>query len=358
MSARLARLRQVMAERQLDAMFITQPENRRYLSGFTGSAGYLLISAREALLATDFRYYEQVQRQSPEFALVRITDRFEDVLPQMVERVGAQRIGFESASVTFDQYQSWTGLTGECEWVATKEIVEELRTIKDAAEIAAIRRAVAIADEAIMHLAEVIRPGMTEREAAWELEAYMRTHGADETSFRIIVAAGPNGAMPHAVTSDRPIQAGEPIVMDLGAKVDGYCSDLTRTFCIGEPKDDLYLRVWHTVLQAQQAAEAGIRAGMSGVAADALARQVIADAGYGDNFGHGLGHGVGLAIHEKPRASRLSEAVLPAGSVLTIEPGIYLPGWGGVRIEDMAVITPDGVDVLTAAPKVPTVRGQ
>jgi len=348
---RLGHLRQALVERELDAILVSQPENMRYLSGFTGGEGYLLITDEDALLATDFRYYEQVEREAPAFRLAKITTKFESLLPQMVTEVGAHRVGFEGDHVTYERYQSWVKTVDNCEWISTKGIVEDLRMIKDESELAAIRRAVALADEAVVHIMEMIHPGMTEKQVSWELESYMRTHGADQVSFTIIVGAGPNGAMPHAVTTDRPIEPGEPIIMDLGAKVDGYCSDLTRTFCIGQPRDDKYLEVWSTVLAAQQAARKAMRAGMPGKEAHEIASKVIDDAGYGDYLGHGLGHGVGLQIHERPRAGRLSEDTLLPGAVITIEPGIYLPGWGGVRIEDMVVIRETDAEVLTKAPK-------
>jgi Xaa-Pro aminopeptidase len=336
----------------LDALLVSQMENRRYLSGYTGDAGHLLITAQDALLATDFRYYEQVERQAPDFRLVKVAARYEEVFGQMIAETGAKRVGFESQVVTYDQFEGWKRALPDVKWVATKEIVEQIRVIKDEGELAIIRRAVILADQAAEHVIGLLRPGMTELEAAWELEVYMRTHGAEAIGFPFIVAAGPNASLPHAIPSTRPIQAGEPITLDLGAQVDGYRSDLTRTVCLGKPKDDTYLKVWNTVLEAQLRAEEGIRAGVSGREADALAREVITAAGYGDYFGHGLGHGVGLAIHEAPRASRLAETPLPAGATLTIEPGIYLPGWGGVRIEDMGVIRENGVEILTGCKKV------
>jgi len=213
---------------------------------------------------------------------------------------------------------------------------------------------VALTDAAFAHLLAVIEPGMAEREAAWEIEAYMRTHGASQVAFPLIVAAGPNGALPHARAGDHAIQPGEPIVIDIGCVLDGYCSDMTRTICLGEPSAK-YLEVWDIVLQAQEAAEAAIRAGTSGVEADSLARDLIKEAGYGEQFGHGLGHGVGLAVHENPRASQLSEDILQAGMVLTVEPGIYLPGEFGLRIEDLVVIREGGVEILTSTPKAPVV---
>ena len=195
---------------------------------------------------------------------------------------------------------------------------------------------------------------MTERELAWIIESTMRTHGAEATAFELIVCGGPNSARPHARATDRPLQPGEPIIIDMGARVAGYCADLTRTFCLGQPADpDRFWEVYHTVLRAQVAAETALRPGLTGQQGDAVARDLIAAAGYGEYFGHGLGHGVGLAIHEEPRLSRIHAAPLMAGAVLTVEPGIYLPGWGGVRIEDVVLVTEKGVEVLTQAPKDP-----
>lgn len=240
------------------------------------------------------------------------------------------------------------------EWVPLKETVEALRAVKETVEVEALRRSVALTDASFEHLMERIKPGMTEREAAWEIETYMRTHGASKVAFDLMVAAGPNGALPHARTGDHAIRPGEPVVVDIGCVVDGYCSDMTRTFCLGQPSPE-YLEVWDLVLQAQEAAEATIRAGLSGVEVDAIARGVIDGAGYGEYFGHGLGHGVGLAIHEGPRASRLSKDRLEAGMSLTIEPGIYLPGRFGVRLEDLVIIHEDGIEILTNTPKMPVV---
>jgi len=349
---RLTKLREALAGEGLDAILITQPENRRYLSGFTGSAGVLLISQDQAILATDFRYYEQVERQAPGFHLAKIKDKFESLLPELVHEVGAKRVGFESTHLTVDRYQEWQKIAEDFELVPTKGLVEEIRTVKDEDELDKIRRAIALTDEAFAHIVSFIEPGMTEKEVAWEIEVFMRTHGAEKLAFDLIVGSGPNGAMPHATISERVIRAGEPIVMDMGAMVDGYNSDLTRTICLGQP-DDRFREIYNIVLEAQQAAERDIRPGMTGKEADEIARQVIERAGYGDNYGHGLGHGVGLAVHEKPGVGRLSEDVLKPGMVFTVEPGIYLPGWGGVRIEDIVVMREDGVEVLTQASKEP-----
>jgi Xaa-Pro aminopeptidase len=344
------KLREALATEGLDAILITQPENRRYLSGFTGSAGVLLISQDQAVLATDFRYYEQVEKQAPDFRLAKITNKFEPLLPELVHQVGAKKVGFESVHLTVDQHQEWQKVAEGFELVPTKELVERIRAVKDEDELSKIRKAIALADEAFAHIVDFIEPGMTEKEVAWELEVFMRTHGAAKVAFDLIVGSGPNGAMPHATVSERVIRAGEPIVIDMGAMIDGYNSDLTRTICASRP-DDKFRGIYNIVLEAQCTAEQSIRPGMTGKQADSVARQVIEEAGYGDNYGHGLGHGVGLAVHEKPGVGRLSEDVLEPGMVFTVEPGIYLPGWGGVRIEDVVVMREDGVQVLTQASK-------
>ena len=352
---RLGKLRTTLNEQDVDAILITQPDNRRYLSGFTGSAGILLISPDRAVLATDFRYYEQVGHQAPDFELAKIRTKATELLPDLLAGVGVKRLGFESQHVTVDQLQDWSQAAGDVEWVPLKDTVEKLRAVKDQGELEALRRSTAVTDAAFAHLLDVIIPGMTEREAAWQIESYMRTHGASSMAFPPIVAAGPSGAMPHARPGDHEIQSGEPIVIDIGCVVDGYCSDMTRTVCLGQPSEK-YLEVWSIVLQAQRAALDGIYAGMSGAEAHALAGEIIEAAGYGDNFGHGLGHGVGLVIHEGPRASRLWDGKLEAGNSLTVEPGIYLPGEFGVRIEDLVIVRDGGIENLTSSPKEPVIH--
>ena len=351
---RLTKLRALLPEREVDAMLVSQPENRRYLSGFRGSAGWLIITAERAVMATDFRYYEQVGREAPGFELAKIRSRFSDLLPEVLADLGVKRLGFESQHLTVEQLNTLSKAAGGVEWLPLEGTVEKIRAVKDEDEVDALRRSVALTDDAFAHLLDVIVPGMTEREAAWEIEAYMRGHGAGKVAFDLIVAAGPNGALPHAHPGDQAILTGAPVVVDIGCMLDGYCADMTRTFCLGEPSSR-YLEVWDVVLQAQEAAEAVIRAGMTGVAADAAARDVIVEAGYGEFFGHGLGHGVGLAVHEKPWASRLSEDTFEAGMSLTVEPGIYLPGEFGVRIEDLVIISEDGIEILTNTPKRPVV---
>jgi Xaa-Pro aminopeptidase len=351
---RLEKLRNTLTEKGLDAILISKPENRRYLSGFTGSAGMLVISVDRTVLATDFRYWEQVKLEAPGFELAKVTGKVSELLPSLLGDAGIKRLGFESQHVTVDELYDWSQSTAAVEWVPLKGTVEKLRTVKDADEIELLRRSAALTDAAFAHLLEVIRPGMTEREAAWEIESYMRTGGANRVAFDLIVASGPNGAMPHARPGDRTLRPGEPIVIDIGCVVEGYCSDMTRTFCLGQPSAK-YLDVWEIVQQAQATAEAGIRAGISGKDAHALAGDLIEEAGYGEYFGHGLGHGVGLAVHEEPRASRTSDSTLEAGMTLTVEPGVYLSGAFGVRIEDLVIVRDDGVEILTSTPKMPVV---
>ena len=351
---RLDKFRQQMAEAKIDGFMITQPENRRYLSGFTGSNGVLIITADKQMLATDSRYYLQVQEQCPAWELVPVGYDFAGSMLELLRGagLGACRVGFEAGDVNVATLHVWErALLGRLVLVHTEGFVEDLRMQKDDDEIASIKKAVALTDAAFAHITGWIKPGMTEKEVAWELESFMRTSGAEALSFDSIVAGGPNAAKNHAVPSDRPLQAGEPIILDFGCKVDGYCSDMTRTICLGKPADDRYLKIWSIVLAAQEAALQGIKGGATGVEIDKLARDVINNAGYKDNFGHGLGHGVGLAIHESSRYSFTYPYPIPTRAVMTIEPGIYIPDWGGVRLEDLGVVLDDGIDILSQSPK-------
>jgi len=355
---RLKKLRKQLDEEQLDAIMVTDPANRRYLSGFTGSAGTLIISSDQALLATDFRYYEQVESQAPDFQLVKLTGRLLAMLPDVVADLGVRRLGFESDNLTVALYNDLlAALPDNVELVTTSNIVEDIRVLKEENELPSLQQAIDITDAAYAHITEFIQPDMTERQIAWEIERFMRSAGAENTSFPVIVAAGPNGAMPHATPSDRPIEPNDPIVIDMGALVNGYHADLTRTFALEKPSAR-YLEVYEIVLKAQKASLQGIQAGMTGQEADAIARTIIEDAGYGEEFGHGLGHGVGLVIHEKPWLSHLDrgENVLRSGMVFSIEPGIYLPGEFGVRIEDLGLLREDGLITLSSAAKDPALN--
>ncbi len=355
-AARLERLRARLAAEGLDALLVGQPENRRYASGFTGSTAWLLIGRETALIATDSRYWEQASQECPGYELVQVRGRPETLMPEMLARVGAQRVGFEAQHASYAEVEDLRRAAPEAEWTPVEDWLLELRAVKDEAEIAVLREAILLADDALGAALAQMRPGMTERDAAWLIESYIRTHGGQGVSFETIVACGPNGARPHARAGDAPLVAGDPIVIDMGARWKGYCSDITRTVCLGEPNDpERFWSVYDTVLAAQLAAEAAVRPGVSGREVDSVARDLIASAGYGENFGHGLGHGVGLAVHEWPRLSQLADGALVSGHVVTVEPGIYLPGWGGVRTEDIVLVTADGVEVLTTAPKDPII---
>lgn len=361
MNTRLANLRAKLAEQNLDGLLVTQPENQLYLSGFSGGEyldATLLISADHAIVSTDSRYYEDVKQRATDFTLFEAGYDRNKALGEFAAVAKPRVVGYEVSHLTVATLKDWTRAARKAGFKLkpVDSLVEGLRMIKDADELATIKRAVGLTDAAFAHFVAVVKPGMTEKEGAWVIEEYMRKHGAEKIAFDLIVAGGPNGAFPHAIPGDRKFQRGEPIVVDIGSRINYYHSDLTRTICLGQPADDQFKKVYDTVLKAQRAAEKKIKAGVKGKRADAFARSVIEKAGYGDNFGHGLGHGVGLAVHEGPRASKLSKDVYQPNMTLTIEPGIYLPGWGGVRIEDLVVIQENGVEVLSQATKEPFVK--
>jgi Xaa-Pro aminopeptidase len=360
MNKRLADLRAALAQHGLDGLLITRPENLYYLSGFGGGEyldATMLISADHAWISTDSRYYEDVKQRAVDFKLFEAGYDRNKALGEFAAVAKPKTMGFEVSHLTVGTFKDWSKAARKAGFKLKPAVglVEELRIVKTPDELDKIKRAVKLTDEAFAHFCTIVKPGMTEKEGAWVIEKYMREHGADKTAFDLIVASGPNGALPHAITGDRKIQPGEPIVVDIGCRVERYHSDLTRTIIFGKP-DEQFTKVYQIVLKAQETAEKKIKAGIKGKRADALARNVIEKADYGQFFGHGLGHGVGLAVHEGPRASKLSKDVYRAGMTLTIEPGIYIPGWGGVRIEDLVVIQENGVEILSRASKEPVVR--
>ncbi len=360
MAQRIPDLRAKMGERGLDALLVTHPSNRFYLSGYTlddippdESAGAILITADGSYLIAGATNLELARAQAVGFEAVERhkQDGLAATVAELLGRHGARRLGFEENATLVATYHALEEATkGTVELVAVGELVSELRLIKSEDELARIARAVAVTDAAFGAVWPRLRPEQTEREAAWLLDQALREADADANAFPTIVAAGPNGAYPHHEPGDRPLGEGLPITIDMGARVDGYAADLTRTVILGEPTDRAR-EVYRAVLAAVEAAEAGIRAGMTGGAADALARGAIAAAGYEDYFVHGLGHGVGVRVHEPPSARAGNEDPLPAGATLTIEPGIYIPDWGGCRIEDLVVIEEGGVRVLSQAEK-------
>lgn len=359
-AGRLARLREALGQAGVDGLLVSQPESRFYLSGYSGhdlpprdSAGYLLITAEHAYLLTDPRTSEQAEREAPDYQVVVYAAgaKAANRVAELARQAGLRRLAFESVHLPYALWKKTReALAPDVELMEGGPLVDRLRVKKDAGELEQIRAAVRVLDECLAHILAILRPGLTEREVAWEVERYLRTHGS-ETSFPSIVASGPNASMPHAVPTDRAIQAHEPITIDIGARVGGYASDMTRTVCLGAAPPELQ-EIYRHVLEAQLRAEEAIRPGMTGRQADALAREIIQRAGYGEAFSHGTGHGIGLEVHEPPWLSQTrGHMVLEAGMVFSIEPGIYLPGRGGVRIEDLVVLTEDGVEVLSRSPK-------
>lgn len=349
MENRVRLLRECMTKQGLAAVVVTKPENRRYFSGFTGSAGTLLISAESAQLFTDFRYVEQAATQAPYFQIERYNGQVFTALKEVIDAKQWNAIGFEKNDVTFAVYEELLTVAPAEVW--NPLVLDQLRMQKDAEELKLTRKAVEIADAAFQHVLTLIRPGLTEKEVAWELENHMRRMGSQKPAFDTIVASGVRGALPHGRASEKVINSGELVTMDFGAVYEGYHSDMTRTICVGKA-DAKQREVYEVVRKAQLAGVAAVQAGKLGQEVDAVARQVIADAGYGDYFGHGLGHGVGLAIHEEPRLSPANTTIaLDPGMLVTVEPGIYIPEWGGIRIEDTVLVSANGCEILTASSK-------
>jgi Xaa-Pro aminopeptidase len=352
---RIDGVRAMLEDWEVDAILIGSSTNRRWISGFSGSAGWLLISEKTALLGTDSRYWEQARNQAPDFALEQFGRNQEEEWPGFLVRDNVKRIGLEPDRITLSQFTELQGVDG-IEWIKLDDAVTPFRRIKNEDEIERIRTAAAITDEAMEHVRHIIKPGMSERDLAWRLEVLMREAGADGMAFPIIVASGANGAMAHHTPSNKSIQDGDSVIIDMGARVNGYNSDLTRTFYIGEGHDSRFVEIYSIVLDAHKAAIAGLKAGISGANVDKLARDVITKAGYGGEFGHSLGHGIGIDVHERPRLSALAtDESIPEGATVTIEPGIYISGWGGVRIEDLVLVTENGNEFISRSEKHPVV---
>jgi len=354
--ARLDSLTGRLAEAEVDALVVTALANVRYLTGFSGSAGILVVTGTGALLTTDGRYRTQSAEQ---VAAAEVGGRVDiEVGGVGAQRdavkarlVGSARVGLEADNVTWEAARRWTDLLEGTEVTPTTGVVEALREVKDEGEVARMARAAAIADAALTEVLGLLGSGITETEFALALDTAMRRGGAESTAFDTIVAAGPNSAKPHHQPTDRPIAAGDPVVVDFGATFEGYRSDMTRTFCVGgAPTGDL-ARVFDVVRASQADGVAAVRPGAGTKEVDDVCRAVIAEAGWADAFEHGTGHGVGLDIHEAPTVSPLGTAILTPGVVVTVEPGVYLPGVGGVRIEDTLVVTEDGSRPLTTFTK-------
>lgn len=338
-----------MEEKDLSAIIINKPENRRYFSGFTGTSGFLLISKDKSFLITDFRYVEQAAKQAAGYEIIKHGNNPNETLNALIKDNHFKNIGFESDHVTVANYRLLAEIIGENYLLPVN--IDILRAVKDFYELKLINQAVKIADAAFTHILSFIKPGLCEQDIALELEYKMRQLGAEKSAFDTIVASGFRGALPHGVASSKEIKIGDFITMDFGAVYQGYHSDITRTICVGKASER-QRQIYDIVLKSQLAGLNAIKAGIGCKAVDAAARNIIVEQHYGEYFGHGLGHGVGLAIHEEPRLSPSNnDGVLSENMIVTVEPGIYIPGWGGVRIEDTVVVTAQHVEILTKSSK-------
>jgi Xaa-Pro aminopeptidase len=346
---KLEKLRAQFSELGIDGMLVTNEYNRRYMTGFTGTAGVALIGLKQAVFITDFRYVEQATKQVEGYEIVQHTNGIIEEVAKQAEKMGIKKLGIEQEHVSYAMFKAYEKAVS-AQLVPISGAVEKLRLIKSEAEIKILKEAAEIADAAFRHILDFIRPGIREIDVANELEFFMRKQGATSSSFDMIVASGVRSALPHGVATDKVIEKGEFVTLDFGAYYKGYCSDITRTIAVGEVSDELK-RIYDVVLQAQLRGVEGIRAGMTGREADALTRDYISACGYGEYFGHSTGHGLGMEVHESPALSMKSEMILQPGMVVTVEPGIYIAGLGGVRIEDDIVITTDGNERLTHSPK-------
>lgn len=351
MEKRLAKLRERLSENNLDAAFLYSGENVRYLSGFTSSTdGYVIVTKNNEYFLTDFRYKDQAHNQCKGFEIIIHNNSLMDDIKNIVQNNKVNSIGIEDTFMTVAMYEKLKSNLQGIEISPLKDILSSIRMIKDADEIAAIEKAASIADSAFEHILDFIKPGVTEKEVALELEYTMKKNGATDLSFESIVASGVRSSLPHGVFTDKVINNGEFLTLDFGCVYNGYCSDMTRTVFVGKA-DDKQKKIYNIVLEAEKMALEQYKPGMLGKEIDKVARDIISAEGYGANFGHGLGHGVGLVVHEDPRVSPLGEIKLQAGMVVTDEPGIYISEYGGVRIEDLVLITEDGYRVLSKSPK-------
>lgn len=350
--ARLAALRDALARADIDGLLVSSLSNVRYLTGFSGSNALVLVTSRECLLLTDFRYATQVEEEVGEAATVRIepTSLWLGLWNALQHMAGVERIGFETGHLLHRDFARLLEQGSRWQWRPQEDLVETLRERKDAGEVAAIEEAVAMAEQALDRTLRELRPGLTETAVAGVLERHLREAGSEAYPFASIVASGARSALPHARAGDRVLGPGDFVLLDFGAVARGYCSDITRTVVLGRASAE-QREVYEIVREANGRASGAVRPGMTGMAADAVAREYIDARGFGEAFGHSLGHGIGLDVHEAPRLARTVEAPLAAGMVVTIEPGIYRPGWGGVRIEDDVLITESGGRVLTSFPR-------
>ncbi|MFZ5353658.1 MAG: M24 family metallopeptidase [Bacillota bacterium] len=351
--SRIKKLLELLKGKDIDGMLLIKDSNIRYLSGYTGTDSYIIISEKGNSFITDARYTEQAEAECPDFEVVRwkapalgLTETFNVIC----SRHGIKKLAFEKDKVTFDLYEKLKSDLENVELIPTIGIVEGIRYVKVQAEVEHIKKAAAIADEAFNEILGYIKPGVSEKYIANELQYIIKKKGADDIAFSCIIASGKNSSLPHAIPSDKLIEQGDFVTLDFGAKYKGYRSDMTRTVVVGKA-DDKQKEIYNIVKAAQELGVKAVKAGISGKAPDDQARNLITAAGYGPYFGHGLGHGLGLEIHEEPFLNPSCTSILQPGNTLTIEPGIYIPGWGGVRIEDTVAVTDNGAEILTKSSK-------
>jgi Xaa-Pro aminopeptidase len=338
-----------MADADLDALVVSDPSNIFYLSGFRGSSGAVLVARERAMLFSDFRYRLQARQQAPGFEFVEIPRRLLHGVGSAAREATGGTLGYDAAHLTCERRDELSEGADGVELTAAAGLVEEMRAVKSPEEIERIRAAGVLADKALAHMASMLRPGAMEREIALEGEYVMRRAGAERAAFDAIVASGPHSALPHADPTARRLEAGDLVVIDIGACAEGYCSDMTRTFAIGSASL-AQSGIYRLVHQAQQAGTAAARAGATCGEVDAAARSIIEEAGYGEAFGHGLGHGVGIDVHEGPTLRREEKTPLVSGHVVTVEPGVYVEDFCGVRLENMVLVTDEGLENLTQSP--------
>lgn len=350
MNKRLEKVKDYIAQKGLDGIFISSAVSKRYFSNFTGSSGSVLITTEENLFMTDFRYVEQAKQQCSGFEIIMYPRDYLDTLSEILTERSIKKLGFEDGNVTYSQCMKIKEKLTGVEFIPLGEDLNRMRIVKDREELEYIKEAASIADRGFEHILPFIKSGVKERDISLELEYYMRKQGASAPSFSFIVASGYRSALPHGVASDKEIESGELVTLDFGCIYKGYCSDMTRTVSVGQ-YTSRQKEIYDIVLEAQQKALEHARPGMTGVEIDRIARNVIENTGYGEYFGHGLGHGVGLLVHEAPTLSLKGDIVMEPGMVVTFEPGIYLPDFGGVRIEDLAVIKEEGIENFTHSPK-------
>ncbi|RKD34579.1 M24 family metallopeptidase [Thermohalobacter berrensis] len=350
MNIRIKKIRDKFEELNIDSVIVFKPENRRYLSGFTGTTGFVIITENKNIFATDFRYTEQANKQCDGYEIKKISKDYK--LYDILRELGVKKLGVEDDFATYQFINKLKEELTDIELIPLKGTITKIRMIKDNEEIKLIEKAAELTDKAYEYILKTIKTGMTEKEVALELEFFMRKNGAEGPSFDFIVASGYRSSMPHGVASEKVIEEGDFVTIDMGCKYKGYCSDMTRTFVMGKASEK-QKEIYEIVLKAQQEALKSIKPGLTGLEIDKIARDIITNNGYGERFGHGLGHGVGLEVHELPTLSQheMGKIKLQPGMIITDEPGIYIPNFGGVRIEDLVLVTEDGYKVLSKSTK-------